>query len=196
MAIPKDADPIELFKKWYAEAQKLPLDEPTAVTLATADASGMPSARVILLKGIDGRGFTFYTNLTSPKSKDLQENPRAALCFHWMPVGRQVRVQGHVERVTDAEADAYFSSRPRQSQVAAWASKQSQPLEGRWELEARVAKYAARYVMGNLPRPDFWSGYRLVPESIEFWSVRPYRLHDRVLYTRTPDGWKAKELYP
>lgn len=197
MAIPKDADPIELFKQWYAEAQKLPLDEPTAVTLATADATGRPSARVVLLKALDERGFVFYTNLESPKSKQLRENPRAALCFHWMPVGRQVRVEGHVESVTDEEADAYFASRPRQSQVAAWASKQSQAMEGRFELEKRVAKYAVKWAVGNLPRPPFWSGYRVIPEAIEFWNVRPFRLHDRVLYTRGENGaWTARELYP
>lgn len=196
MSIPLDADPIELFKQWYAEAQKLPLEEPTAMTLATADATGMPSARVVLLKAVDERGFVFYTNLTSPKARDLEVNPRAALCFHWMPVGRQVRVSGHVERVTDAEADAYFASRPRQSQIAAWASKQSQPMEGRFILERRVAKYGLRYAVGNLPRPEFWSGFRVIPEAIEFWNVKPYRLHDRVLYTRTDTGWTAAILYP
>jgi pyridoxamine 5'-phosphate oxidase len=194
--IPLDADPIELFKEWYAEAQKLPLEEPTAMTLATANAAGVPSLRVVLLKAVDARGFVFYTNLTSPKARDLEENPRAALCFHWMPVGRQVRVTGSVERVSDEEADAYFASRPRQSQIAAWASKQSQPMEGRFELEKRVAKYAAKFALGGLHRPDFWSGYRVIPETIEFWNVRPYRLHDRVLYSRTPEGWAAKVLYP
>ncbi len=196
MAISKDADPIELFKQWYGEAQKLPLEEPTSMTLATADAQGRPSVRVVLLKAVDHRGFVFYTNLTSRKAHDLEANPYAALCFHWMPVGRQVRVSGPVEKVSDAEADEYFASRPRQSQIAAWASKQSLPMEGRFELEKRVAKYAARFAIGGLPRPPFWSGYRVIPESIEFWNVRPYRLHDRVLFTRTDNGWRAQELYP
>jgi pyridoxamine 5'-phosphate oxidase len=197
MAIAKDRNPIELFQEWYAEAQKLPLEEPTAMTLATADAQGRPHLRVVLLKGLDDRGFVFYTNLTSPKADQLRENPYAALCFHWMPVGRQVRVEGRVEPVTDAEADAYFVSRPRQSQIAAWASKQSQPMEGRFVLEKRVAKYALKWAVGNLPRPEFWSGYRVIPSSIEFWNVRPYRLHDRVLYTRQEDGtWTAQELFP
>lgn len=196
MSIPKDADPIDLFAQWYGEAQKLPLEEPTAMTLATVDASGMPSARVVLLKSFDHRGFVFYTNMTSVKAQHLEANPKAALCFHWMPVGRQVRVQGTVEHVSDAEADAYFASRPRQSQIAAWASKQSQPLEGRFELERRVAKYTMQYAMGNLPRPPFWSGYRLLPVTIEFWNVKPFRLHDRVLYTRQDDRWTGQVLYP
>ena len=166
------------------------------MTLATADAQGRPSVRVVLLKAVDDRGFVFYTNLTSRKAQDLEVNPYAALCFHWMPVGRQVRVCGPVEKVSDAEADAYFASRPRQSQIAAWASKQSLPMEGRFELEKRVAKYAAKFAIGGLPRPPFWSGYRVIPESIEFWNVRPYRLHDRVLFTRTSNGWQAQELYP
>ncbi|MDX9975731.1 MAG: pyridoxamine 5'-phosphate oxidase [FCB group bacterium] len=197
MAIPKDRDPIELFQEWYAEAQKLALEEPTAMTLATADPSGRPHLRVVLLKGLDERGFVFYTNLTSPKAGELRDNPFAALCFHWMPVGRQVRVEGRVEAVTDAEADAYFVSRPRQSQIAAWASKQSQPMETRFELEKRVAKYALKWAVGNLPRPEFWSGFRVVPDMIEFWNVRPYRLHDRVRYTRSENTpWKAEELFP
>lgn len=197
MAIPKDRDPIELFQEWYAEAQKLALEEPTAMTLATADSDGRPHLRVVLLKGLDERGFVFYTNLTSPKAGELRENPVAALCFHWMPVGRQVRVEGRVEAVTDEEADAYFVSRPRQSQIAAWASKQSQPMESRFELEKRVAKYALKWAVGNLPRPEFWSGFRVIPDMVEFWNVRPYRLHDRVRYSRIENGaWKAEELFP
>lgn len=196
MSIPKDADPIDLFAQWYGEAQKLPLEEPTAMTLATVDSEGMPSARVVLLKSFDHHGFVFYTNMTSVKAQHLEANPKAALCFHWMPVGRQVRVQGTVEHVSDAEADAYFASRPRQSQIAAWASKQSQPLEGRFELEKRVAKYAMQYATGNLPRPPFWSGYRLRPVAIEFWNVKPFRLHDRVLYTKQGDHWLGQVLYP
>lgn len=198
MAIPMEDDPLVLFRRWYEEVQTREdlFPEPTAVTLATADASGAPDARVVLLKGYDASGFTFYTNLNSSKAKALEANPRAALCFHWMPFERQVRVRGRVERVSDVEADAYFASRPRESQVGAWASKQSQPLRGRFELETQVAIFGAKYGLGKVPRPPHWSGFRVVPAEIEFWLKAPFRLHERLIYTRVDDGWDCHWLYP
>ncbi len=197
MAISVEDNPYDLFAKWYAEAEACGgIDDHTAVTLATADAEGAPDARQVLLKGFDDRGFVFYTNLTSPKAGQLAENPRAALCFYWMPLEKQVRVRGPVEPVTDAEADAYFASRPRQSQVGAWASKQSRPLEGRFELERRIVKYGAKYALGAVPRPPFWSGFRILPGVIEFWLKMPYRLHDRVQYVRKDSGWEWRRLFP
>jgi pyridoxamine 5'-phosphate oxidase len=192
----EDADPIELFQRWYADAHDCGLAEPTAVALATADADGVPSVRMMLLKGVDANGFVFYTNLGSDKAHDLAANPRAALCFHWMPLKRQVRVKGTVQPVSDEEADAYFASRARESRLGAWASRQSQPLEGMLALERRVAKFAARYPIGDIPRPDFWSGFRLHPSSIEFWMQKPFRLHERIRYERTDDGWRAQRLFP
>ncbi len=196
MGIPRDPDPIALFKKWYAAALQLDVAEPTAVTLATADAEGRPSARVVLLKHVDERGFVFYTNLVSQKAREIEENPRASMCFYWMPLAKQVRVEGSVSLVDDEEADAYFATRPRSSQIGAWASKQSQPLTTRFELEKRVLKYTVRFNVGRVPRPAFWSGYRLVPELIEFWQSMPARLHDRLRYTRTAEGWRHETLYP
>jgi pyridoxamine 5'-phosphate oxidase len=197
MAIPACDDPIALFKQWLDEAARCKeIAEPTAMTLATADAAGVPSARVVLVKYVDERGFAFYTNLGSYKALQLSENPRAALCFYWMPLDRQVRVDGPVEPVSPEEADAYFASRPLESKIGAWASKQSQVLEGRLALEKRVAKYAARYALGGVPRPSFWSGYRVLPTTIEFWLKQPFRLHERRLYTRTDSGWSQTSLYP
>ncbi len=197
MSIPPESSPFDLFAKWYAEAEACEgIDDHTAMTLATAAASGAPDARQVLLKGFDERGFVFYTNLDSPKTAQLKENPRAALCFYWMPLEKQVRIRGAVEPVTDAEADAYFASRPRQSQIGAWASKQSQPLEGRMILERRIIQYAAKHALGAVPRPPFWSGFRVLPEVIEFWLKMPYRLHDRLVYTRAADGWEHRRLYP
>lgn len=197
MAIPDLANPLALFDAWYADAAACPdIDDHTAMTLATVDRDGMPDARQVLLKGHDAHGFVFYTNLTSPKAAQLQENPRAALCFYWMPLGKQVRIRGPVETVTAAEADAYFATRPRQSNLGAWASKQSQPIEGPFELERRIARCVARYLFGPVPRPPFWSGFKVTPECIEFWLKKPYRLHERICYTRSGADWTRQRLYP
>lgn len=189
-------DPFKLFQEWFAAARATEPDDPTAMALATADASGHPSVRMVLLKAADERGFVFYTNLTSPKADDLRANPRAALCLHWAKQERQIRVDGRVEAVTDAEADAYFASRPRLSQLGAWASKQSQPMRGRFELEQAVAATAVRFNIGTVPRPDFWSGFRVVPERIEFWHQRPFRHHDRQRFVREGAGWREQWLFP
>ena len=189
-------DPIALFQNWLEEATNAGIKEPSAMTLATVDAEGSPDARMLLLKGVDQRGFVFYTNLESPKARALQRDPRAALCFYWMELDRQVRARGRTEPVSDVEADAYFSSRPRLSQISAWASKQSRPMPGYFELEAAVAKTAIRFGAGSIPRPPFWSGFRLVPERIEFWTGKLYRRHHRVLYTRTENDWQMQWLYP
>ena len=197
MAIPDTDDPISLFKQWLDDATKCEaIAEPTAMTLATVDEAGDPAARIVLLKGCDDAGFTFYTNMESPKARELQRHARASLCFYWMPLDRQVRVTGGVEPVTDAEADAYFATRPRLSQIGAWASQQSRPLQGRFELERRIATYTARFHVGKVPRPPFWSGFRLRPERIEFWLKQPYRLHDRVLYAADGERWQRQRLYP
>lgn len=196
MTFSKNVDPIQRFNDWIGEAEKTEPNDPTAMTLATATPEGVPSARMVLLKGVDERGFVFYTNMTSRKAKELNANPKAALCFHWKSLRRQVRVEGAVEPVSDGEADAYFAGRPRVSQLGAWASKQSQPLKGRFELEARVAKYTARFAVGSVPRPPFWSGFRLTPVSIEFWEDQAFRLHMRFVFRRVDGGWTMEELYP
>ncbi len=200
MPIRNEDDPLVLFSGWYAEAEACEaIDDHTAMTLSTVDAAGMPDARMVLLKGHDERGFVFYTNLSSPKARQLEANPKAALCFYWMPLEKQVRIRGPVLPVTAEEADAYHATRPKQSQVGAWASKQSQPLEGRLALEKRLAKYTAKFGLGAIPRPPFWSGFRLMPEAIEFWLKLPYRLHDRVLYTPAEapgPPWRRQRLFP
>ena len=189
-------DPLTLFNAWLDDARHCGMDEPTATALATADAEGHPSVRMVLLKHADERGFVFYTNLESAKAADLKANPRAELCFYWNPLGRQVRITGPVERVSDAEADAYFATRPRLSQIGAWASAQSRPMKGYFELEQACAKVALRFSLGAVPRPHFWSGYRVVPERIEFWKLKPFRRHERTLYTREHGAWKEQWLYP
>ena len=189
-------DPIALFQTWLQQAIDAGIEEPTAMTVATVAPDGHPDARMLLLKGADERGFVFYTNLESPKAQALRHDPRVALCFYWMPLDKQVRVRGRAEMVSDAEADAYFATRARLSQIGAWASKQSRPMQGYFELEAEVAKAALRFGVGSVPRPPFWSGFRVFPEQIEFWTEKPFRRHERILYHRTTEGWQAQWLYP
>ena len=191
-------DPLRLFAAWLEDATGAEPRDPTAMTLATVDSDGRPNARMVLLKGVDERGFVFYTNMESPKGRELDNHPAAALVFHWKSSNRQVRVRGPVERVTKEEADAYFASRPKQAQIGAWASKQSAPLESRLAFEKAVALYAAKYALSAVPRPPHWSGYRIVPMQMEFWQERPFRLHDRVEFERaTPGaGWTKTRLYP
>ena len=166
------------------------------MTLATVSPDGHPDARMVLLKDVGDRGFVFYTNLESPKARALSHDARAALCFHWKALNRQVRVRGRVEQVDNAEADAYFATRPRLSQISAWASRQSQPMRDYFELETAVARTAPRFGISPIPRPAFWSGYRLCPAEIEFWTQKPFRRHERILYSRRTDGWDLKWLYP
>jgi pyridoxamine 5'-phosphate oxidase len=191
-------EPMRLFAAWLADATVSEPRDPNAMTLATVDADGMPNARMVLLKGADAEGFVFYTNMGSQKGQELAASAKAALVFHWKSLNRQVRVRGHVETVTAEEADAYFATRPKQAQIGAWASKQSQPLESRMAFEKAVAINAAKYAIGSVPRPPNWSGYRIVPEQIEFWHDRPFRLHDRIVFKRAAAGeaWSKTRLYP
>jgi len=192
-------DPIVLFKQLLAEAKALPreqMPEPTGFALGTVGEDQQPSIRMLLLKDVDEDGFVFYTNLESRKGTELARNRRAAMMFHWAPLERQVRIEGRVSPVTDEEADAYFASRPRGSQIGAWASRQSRPMEHADDLDARVAEYEQKFAGTDVPRPPHWSGFRLVPHAIEFWKGRPSRLHDRQLFTREGAGWRIQLLYP
>ena len=189
-------DPIALFQTWFQEAIDSGIEEPSAMTVATVDTDGSPDARMLLLKGVDERGFVFYTNLGSAKAHALMHDPRVALCFYWAEIGKQVRVRGRANIVSDEEADAYFATRPRLSQISAWASKQSQPMRSYFELETEVAKSALRFGLKEIPRPPFWSGFRVVPGRIEFWVQKSFRRHQRILYERSLDGWQKRWLYP
>jgi pyridoxamine 5'-phosphate oxidase len=189
---------MRLFAAWLEEATKSEPRDPTAMALATVDGNGLPDVRMVLLKGADQRGFVFYTNTDSRKGRELAGNAKAAICFHWKSLNRQIRVRGAIEAVSAEEADAYFATRAKQAQIGAWASKQSSPLESRLAFEKAIAVYAAKYAIGIVPRPPNWSGYRLVPQSIEFWQDRPFRLHDRIEFTRNAAGdtWRKTRLYP
>lgn len=191
-------EPFRLFQGWFDEAVKSEPRDPNAMSLATVDGEGMPDVRTVLLKGIDERGFVFYTNTESQKGQELAANPKAGLLFYWKSLNRQVRVRGPVERVTQEEADAYFATRPKGAQIGAWASQQSRPLESRLAFEKAVALYGAKYGLGTVPRPPHWSGYRIMPLKIEFWHDRPFRLHDRVEFRRDALGgtWTRTRMYP
>jgi len=190
------ADPIAQFGIWFHEAVEAEPNNPNAMTLATVSADGRPSARMVLLKDHDAQGFVFYTNFNSQKGQELLANPNASLCFHWKSLGKQVRIEGPAGRVPDSEADAYYASRPRGSRIGAWASEQSQPVASRDVLEARVADLTAKFGADSIPRPPHWSGFRVVPDRIEFWTDRPDRLHDRQVFVRTADGWSEQRLQP
>ena len=196
MAPTDSQDPYARFADWFDDATGQEPRDPNAMALATADAAGRPSVRMVLLKGFDEQGFVFYTNLESRKGAELAANPHAALCFYWKSRQRQVRVDGPVSPVTADEADAYFATRARDSQIGAWASAQSRVLTGRFELEKAIARYAARYAIGRVPRPPYWSGFRLAPDRIEFWQERPFRLHDRLVFVRDAGAWRTEKLYP
>jgi pyridoxamine 5'-phosphate oxidase len=189
-------EPLDLFGAWLADAEKSEPNDANAVALASVDEAGLPNVRMVLLKGFDARGFVFYTNFESAKGREVLGAMKAAMCFHWKSLRRQVRLRGPVEVVSDAEADVYYQSRPRGSRIGAWASKQSRPLESRFALEKAAAEYTARYAIGEIPRPPYWSGFRIMPEAIEFWHDRPFRLHDRVQFRRVEGGWEKTRLYP
>jgi pyridoxamine 5'-phosphate oxidase len=194
--ISEQENPFDLFDSWFGDAKESEISDPNAVAVATVSDNGKPSVRMVLLKSVDNQGFVFYTNLGSRKASHIEANANVAMCFHWKSLKRQVRVEGAVQPVSADEADAYFGSRPKMSQIGAWASKQSQPLDGRWELEKRIAEHTARFNIGTVPRPEFWSGFRLVPEMVEFWQDETFRLHDRVVYERSGDGWATHRLFP
>lgn len=195
-AIPAASEPYGLFAAWFAEATRAEINDPNAMTVATCTPGGLPSARIVLLKDYDSRGFVFYTNRDGRKGGELIQNPHAALLFHWKTLQRQVRVEGAVLPVTDAEADLYYATRARISRLGAWASLQSRPLESRAVLEGRVQEMEARYPGDDIPRPPNWSGFRVIPAQIEFWQDMPFRLHDRRVYSRIAEGWTQEALYP
>jgi pyridoxamine 5'-phosphate oxidase len=189
-------DPFATFALWLSEAKKTELNDPNAMTVATCTADGRPSARIALLKEWDERGFVFYTNLESRKSNEIRQNPHVALLFHWKSLQRQIRIEGPVTQVSDAQADAYFAGRPRQSRLGAWASAQSRPLADRATFAAKLAETEARFPEETTPRPPFWSGWRVTPETFEFWQDMAYRLHDRITFSRSASGWVGGRLYP
>ena len=196
--LPEGADPIALFETWFEAAKASEPNDPNGMALATTDADGLPDLRMVLLKDLDARGFTFYTNSQSAKGLELAANPKAALLFHWKSLRRQVRVRGPVEQVSEADSDAYFKSRARSSQVGAWASDQSRPMPDAFALAGRVAEYGLKFGIGAVPRPPHWFGYRVLPVSIEFWRDRPFRLHERLVFSRAAPGddWTTQRLYP
>jgi len=196
MTITMNTEILNQFKEWLGEAEEKEPNNPNAMSLATSTPEGMPSVRIVLLKEYDEHGFVFYTNLTSRKGQELAANPKASLCFHWKSLEKQIRIEGAIESVSEEQADAYFAGRPRTSRIGAWASKQSQAMEGRFEFEARIAKYTAKFGVGEVPRPDFWSGFRLMPERIEFWHEHAYRLHDRNVFVLDGANWRGEKLYP
>ncbi|WP_316861350.1 pyridoxamine 5'-phosphate oxidase [uncultured Cohaesibacter sp.] len=188
--------PLELFSQWLADAEAKEPNDPNAMAVASVDENGLPNVRMVLLKDYSAKGFVFYTNFESAKGHELLKSEKAALLFHWKTLRRQVRIRGKVSVVSNEEADTYFDSRARGSRIGAWASKQSRPLEGRFALEKAVAEYTAKFNIGHIPRPDYWSGFRVEPQEIEFWHDRQFRLHDRVVFKAVENGWEKTQLYP